>query len=353
MHVGPSSKLKGGIASVIGTYENNKKLFLSKGMRLTFFETNAFGEAKGYLIFFMLQVPLFLIRVFSVDIIHYHVASNGSFFRKFILFSFGKVFNKTAVLHLHGGGFFDFFESSSLLVRFAVDRFINGCDTVVVVSSEFERKIKHILSADIPVVVVPNSSEEFEAASRLEDCGACKDYILFAGSLAHHKGLEVLIKALGLLKKRGLFVRLLVVGPGDVDKWIKVCERYDVSELVEFKGWVTGLDKIKIYKEAALFCLPSYVESFGISALEAMLSKKPLVCTRLGGFLDLVTHGENGFLVAPGSADELAECIHRLTSDQQLAESMGQAGFNKAISCFTTKSAMGKTISMYKKITKI
>ena len=352
LQVGPSKDLQGGVASVIKTYSDNFEIFKDEGYVISFFYTYPFKGWREY-VRFIVSIFNFMGCAWKYDVLHFHVASKGSFYRKFTLFLISKLMRKKIVFHLHGAAFFEYMDSASFVIHRAIIYFLKHSDMIMTVSSEFKRQLELRLGGRTSVEVVGNSSPEFEDIVFDQSVMGCGKYILFCGRLTADKGLEELLSAVSILKRSNRPVDLVVAGNGNLEFWRKIAKTHDIEDKVHFAGWVNGREKISLYLKSVVFCLPSHVESFGISALEAMLSKKPLVCTRLGGFLDLVTHGENGFLVTPGSAEELAECIHRLTSDQQLAESMGQAGFNKAISCFTTKAAMDKTISMYDKITKI
>ena len=72
--------------------------------------------------------------------------------------------------------------------------------------------------------------------------------------------------------------------------------------------------------------LPSHFEGMGRVLLEAMAMEKPVVASRVGGIPDLVQHGTNGFLVAPGDVEELADALMKTLNDKGLAEKMGKAG---------------------------
>ena len=143
---------------------------------------------------------------------------------------------------------------------------------------------------------------------------------------------------------------MIIAGDGDIENWKNLAIDHNISELVEFRGWINGNEKIYLYLGCTIFCLPSHFESFGISALEAMHARKPLICTNLGGFTDLITHGENGFLVPPKSPYELAKCIKILIQDPDLALKMGECGFKKATKYFTTEKNMKKTIECYNRV---
>jgi glycosyltransferase involved in cell wall biosynthesis len=80
-----------------------------------------------------------------------------------------------------------------------------------------------------------------------------------------------------------------------------------------------------------VFVLTSKMETSPVSILEAMACGKPVVATRVGSVPQTVVEGRTGYLVAPGSADELAARILELLSDPGRAKAMGQAGRQEVV----------------------
>jgi glycosyltransferase involved in cell wall biosynthesis len=76
-------------------------------------------------------------------------------------------------------------------------------------------------------------------------------------------------------------------------------------------------------------------EPFGLVIVEAMLAGKPVIATRGGGAVEIVSDGTNGLLVSPGSVPELRAAIERLLGDRALANRLGQAGRSRAEEAFS------------------
>ena len=107
--IGPSTKLKGGISTVIYNLINSD--ILNQNYDLI----NIQSTGKNKLATFVNAI--FKVRKIEKDsIIHFHVASNGSFIRKYILF---KVSSNTSkkIIHIHGGGFINFYEKSNSIIK--------------------------------------------------------------------------------------------------------------------------------------------------------------------------------------------------------------------------------------------
>ncbi len=84
-------------------------------------------------------------------------------------------------------------------------------------------------------------------------------------------------------------------------------------------------DVAELLRQADLFTMPSATEGMPITVIEAMACALPVVATAVGGFLELVKDGENGFLVPVGDAEALAQALARLIKDRDLLRRIGAA----------------------------
>jgi glycosyltransferase involved in cell wall biosynthesis len=97
-----------------------------------------------------------------------------------------------------------------------------------------------------------------------------------------------------------------------------------------------------------LFVMPSVSEGLGTSLLDAMAASKPTVATRTGGIPEVVIDGETGILVPPRDHHALAQAIARLLKDQQLRETMGNAGFERVQRVFSAERMVERTLEVYR-----
>ncbi len=92
-------------------------------------------------------------------------------------------------------------------------------------------------------------------------------------------------------------------------------------------GWLDADRLAEATARADIICIPSYwEEAFGIVAVEAMASAKPVVACRVGGLQKIVQHGKTGLLVEPNSSADLAEKLKFLIQNQEIATQMGHRG---------------------------
>ena len=157
--------------------------------------------------------------------------------------------------------------------------------------------------------------------------------ILFVGRMDRRKGLPYLFRALPLIQRCiPRLVRLILVGEGSLRR--KVMPRpisLGGAEIMPV-GRVDAELLPRYYASADIFCAPATGrESFGIVLLEAMAAGIPLVASDIPGFRKVITGGKDGFLVAPGSPEEIADAVVRIASDPEMAARMTAAGREKAL----------------------
>ena len=153
------------------------------------------------------------------------------------------------------------------------------------------------------------------------------------------KGLAVLIRALALLRDKGVRFRACLVGPGLLLGGHRALVReLGLAGQVALPGRVPEVDP---YLGAAdVFCLPSHEEGSGsVSALEALRKGVAIVSTNVDGMPEDLSDGENALLVAPGDVAALAGALERLLSDEAYRARLGQAGRERYETRFSPEAA--------------
>ncbi len=185
--------------------------------------------------------------------------------------------------------------------------------------------------------------------------------VLYVGRLTPHKGIDRLIRA---LPKRA---RLTIAGTGGHDPepperdYPLLLAQLAADKDVEFTGAVAEDELPGLYRRAAVVVLPSVQETcygkhveiselLGLSLLEAMASGTPVVCSRLGGLTEVVNDGETGFLVQPGSVEELHDRISVVLSNPALAARMGAAARELVLERFTWDRCALRCLSAYEEL---
>ena len=153
------------------------------------------------------------------------------------------------------------------------------------------------------------------------DCNA-PVRLLFAGSLERSKGIYELLEAMSMLSEEDAVLTVCGVG-SEHDRICDNIETLGIESMVEMRGWVTGDDKAREFRNADICVLASFYEGYPNSLIEAMMYGVPVVATAVGSVPDIVIDDKNGLLVAPGSASELATRLKRLIRDENLRARLG------------------------------
>ncbi|MGP8208338.1 MAG: glycosyltransferase [Acidimicrobiales bacterium] len=176
--------------------------------------------------------------------------------------------------------------------------------------------------------------------------------VLCVARLAPQKGLDILVRAIGVLVEGGTDVHLTVVGAGPLEASLRRrAERAGVASRVSFAGAVGQDDMAGYYARADVFCLPSFAEGLPVVLMEAMATGRPVVATRIMGVPELVEEGVSGFLVAPGSVDELAGALRQLAVSPDLRQSFGRAGRLKVEKSFDAVRCAGQVAEVFDEMT--
>ncbi|MCH7759304.1 glycosyltransferase family 4 protein [Patescibacteria group bacterium] len=154
--------------------------------------------------------------------------------------------------------------------------------------------------------------------------------ILYVGQIKNIKGIEYLIQAVHLLKKKdNIRIKLVIAGAVTNlkdESYFKDLRRSAVDLNVDWLGWISQEQIVKSYARAHIFVLPSLTEALGMATMEAMASGLPVIATQTSGSRDLVEEGKTGFLVSLEDAGALKEKLAILLGNPNLGIAMGQAG---------------------------
>lgn len=170
--------------------------------------------------------------------------------------------------------------------------------------------------------------------------------LLFIGSLIERKGIDLLLKALSLVKKD---YTLTIVGDGEEkSRLVDYVEQNGMKELVEFVPFKQKEELREIYNTHDIFVLPTREDCFGLVINEAMAASMPVISSCYAdGAYDLVIDGENGYIVNPYDSVKFANTIEKLIDNYELVEKMEKASFEiiNRFSFDKTSEAIGKAIN--------
>jgi len=287
---------------------------------------------------------LLMLLTFRVGLLHVHVASRASFWRKTPLFLLAFLFRVPAILHLHGAEFVIFYgqECGPLRRRF-IRAIFNGTRRVVVLSDMWKQWVESI-GVTTPVhaiynpVLLPAATDwSARAAGQL----------LFLGRLGKRKGTYDLVDALARLPAAP---QALLGGDGETEQTADYARQRGLGEQVKLLGWVGPEQKAGLLASASIYVLPSYNEGLPMSLLEAMAAGMPVLSTPVGGIPEAVSDGVEGFLVEAGDVGALAARLEQLLSDPALAQRMGAAARRKVETTFASGAVLPRIEQLYQEL---
>jgi glycosyltransferase involved in cell wall biosynthesis len=160
-----------------------------------------------------------------------------------------------------------------------------------------------------------------------------RNIILSVGRLIDWKGIVFLIDAMPRVMKEHPDSILLIAGSGpEKESLVHRVHELGLEKMILFLGVVSNEDLLSFYHSADVFVLSSInkggkTEALGVVLLEAMASGCPVIGCNVGGIPDIITDGENGFLVPEQDPDALAEKIVRILDDNELVKKFRKNGF--------------------------
>tara|TARA_Y100001936_G_C16081363_1_gene678112 strand:- start:815 stop:2068 length:1254 start_codon:yes stop_codon:yes gene_type:complete len=217
-------------------------------------------------------------------------------------------------------------------------RLIGKLDRIIAATSD-EKEIMRIIygvSEDnisvVPLGVGPDFFEEkLQSYAREKLKFYNEDKIVLAvGRVEPLKGLDVLIRAMSYVDPEMPYQLVIIGGDkaasAEISRLKDIAMQVGIAHKVKFIGSVDH-SKLPIYYRAAdVVVIPSFSESFGLVAVEAMASGVPVVASNVGGLALTVEHGRAGFLIPPGSSDQFGEKINLLLNDPKLRSDFGKIG---------------------------
>lgn len=229
------------------------------------------------------------------------------------------------------GTFHTFVDGRSL--AYAVSRWyfahrIKRLDAAIAVSRSAVKAVEHYVEADWRVI--PNGIDVVKfhpGAHRPPDVPTDVPVILYLGRLDPRNGLRDLIEAFRIVRRERP-AHLLVVGDGPLRGYYRRIAGDDPA--ITFLGSVD--DQAGYYANAAIYACPTTRgASFGITLLEAMACERPIVCSDIPGFRNVVRNGHEALMVPPENPEAIAQALLHLLDDETLRARMGKAGRQTAL----------------------
>ena len=172
------------------------------------------------------------------------------------------------------------------------------------------------------------------------------------------KGHETLIRALAIVRDRGLPFHLLIVGDDDPratpdggsysSQLRELVSDLKLGPQVTFTGFRSDVPELMAALD--VFAMPSFEEPFGMVYLESLAMRTPVVASRSGGVVEFIEDGVTGLLSHPEDVGELADDLARLIADPALRAQIGEAGREMVLSAYASPRMAHDTERVYRRI---
>lgn len=191
-------------------------------------------------------------------------------------------------------------------------------------------------------------SDEFSCLERKDNFT-----IVNVASLKLIKDHLTLLKAVKALDKKYKNWNLIIIGADyeeNLKEYHKFVYQIGLNSKISFMGTV---DDVRQYLAIAdVFVLSSLTEALPVSVIEAIAMSVPCIVTDVGGNCDIITHGENGFIVQPKDYNAIAEYLFFLIKNSLIRQEMKLKAREKAVKFFNKDKMIQKYIELYEEIIK-
>lgn len=257
----------------------------------------------------------------------------------------------------HGFHFHDKAPKKNWMIYYPVEKYMSRyCDYIVTINKEDYNRAKTFHAENVRYI--PGVGVDIEKIQRVsvdkkeykKSIGIPEDsiMILSIGEMIERKNHEVIIKALGKLKRDNLYFVICGKGPllGELKELAK---KEGIADKVKFLGFRTDIPEL--CNTADISAFPSRIEGLGLAGIEAMAAGVPLVSSNVHGILDYVKDGETGFAIDPESVEGFAKAIDILSADEKLREKM-KVNCLEAVKPFEINNALHEMWKIYDEILK-
>lgn len=340
--VGPARSVKGGMTTVVDNYYYAG---LDKKVSLKYIETindknkvsKFISEVKGKV--------NYILNIKKYEIVHIHVASRRSTFRKSWYVRLAKKYNKKVILHIHGAGYKKFYSECSQRQKEYIKRTFELCDKVIVLSEEWydyfkelmdEKKIEVIYNS----IIMPSDFEKNLDTNKF----------LFLGRIGNRKGIFDLLEVFSQIVDKYPNIKLYVGGDGEIERLKREIIDKKLSNNVEYIGWISGNKKMQYLKECSFYVLPSYNEGMPMSVLEGMAYKNVTLSTNVGGIPKVIENLQNGIIFNPGDINTMKKNIVMLLEDEKLRKKLSENAYKTIKNKFDINELIKKVLELYENV---
>ena len=275
-----------------------------------------------------------LVKLYQIDLLHVHYAIPHAYaacMAKHMLLEQG--IKIPLVTTLHGSDIT--LVGSHPFYKPAVTYSINNSDLITTVSKSLQKDTFSFFNIHKEIQIIPNFINVSYYNSIKIDCNRndyASDGEMIISHVSNFRPIKRVLDVIESFNKISKIIpsKLMMIGDGpDKTKAEKLAFEYGLLDKVKFLGKTQEVAEILCFSD--LMILPSQTESFGLAALEAMISSTPVISTNSGGLPELNVHGKTGFLVEIGDIDAISKYSVKILSDKKALIKMKKEAYLHSI----------------------
>ena len=245
-----------------------------------------------------------------------------------------------------------FYKLQSPMIRFVIGR-----SKKIIVPNQYEKKIFSQLTNEDKIEIVENGINLEKMKSNInfkKKYAINHDYFLFLGRFHKVKGIDVLLKAIHLIKDHHIIsdVKLVIMGVdfGFEEEMLKMINDLDLGNIVKVIKNPPREDVIAAYKESEFLVLPSRWELSPLTPLEGFAFKKPTISTKAHGIPYTLDDGKNSILVESENFSELSDKIIELLDNKTKCKELGMNGYEHVQKECNSQEMVQHMLKIYEKV---
>lgn len=232
-------------------------------------------------------------------------------------------------------------------------------DRIIAISEHNRQLLLQVGASASKMVIVPNgvNVEEYASLQRsnsiLEELNTDGPVLLYVGRIDWNKRVEKIVEAMPTILKQFPHAKFVAVGPdygNFVYKLSTIAKKLEVERSVIVTGNVSKERLLEFYSAADALLLPSSYEGFGLSILEAMSSRVPVIASRCGGPGDILSDGVNALLLKESTPGEISKSVFAVLTDHRLRTGIVKNAFD-LVKKYTWKNVVNNLEIIYEQMT--
>ncbi|HHL19876.1 MAG TPA: glycosyltransferase family 1 protein [Thiothrix sp.] len=248
----------------------------------------------------------------------------------------------------HGWAFTDGVSAKKQLIYKTIEKITSYLPARIITVSHYDRGIalKHNICKPEKLIAIQNGIPDIDP-SLFADPSKSPPQLIMVARFQHPKDHQTLVEA--LLPLKHLPWQLSLVGDGE-KALQKACEEtithLGLQEKIQLLGYRSDIDQLMA--NSHIFLLISNWEGFPLSILEAMRAKLPVIASRVGGVVETIRNGENGYLV--NDKKELTQRLKDLITNSKKRTQLGEQARQDYLNNFTLEIQLKKTFAVYNEL---